>query len=142
MKGLDLIILIAVASGFIATLCFFTCIILAFKLRSANKRTAAIATTVEEEIAEFNRTLEAASKQATEQAQRIAWLESRVRPGTPMQRQQPAELLNMPARPSITERRYRVLSLARRGMDVSTIAAMLGEPHGEVELIIGLSSAA
>jgi hypothetical protein len=42
----------------------------------------------------------------------------------------------------MTERRHRVLSLARRGYDVNTIATMLNELPGEVELIIGLSKAA
>lgn len=42
----------------------------------------------------------------------------------------------------LTERRYRVLRLARRGLDARAISSMLDIPHGEVELIIGLSRAA
>ncbi|WP_352430663.1 hypothetical protein [Pyrinomonas sp.] len=45
-------------------------------------------------------------------------------------------------KPSLTERRYRVLRLARRGLDARAISSMLNIPHGEVELIIGLSRAA
>lgn len=41
---------------------------------------------------------------------------------------------------SMTEKRHRVLSLARYGQDVDTIANTLGLPHGEVELIVNLNS--
>jgi hypothetical protein len=41
----------------------------------------------------------------------------------------------------MTERRHRVLALARRGLDAMSIAETLGVPYGEVELIISLSIA-
>lgn len=41
---------------------------------------------------------------------------------------------------SMTEKRHRVLSLAKYGQDVDTIANTLGLPHGEVELIVNLNS--
>jgi hypothetical protein len=36
------------------------------------------------------------------------------------------------------ERRHKIISLAKRGIDVTTISEMLSIPQGEVELIIGL----
>lgn len=42
----------------------------------------------------------------------------------------------------MTEKRHRVLSLAKYGQDVDTIANTLGLPHGEVELIVNLNSVA
>lgn len=44
------------------------------------------------------------------------------------------------SRQSVTERRHRVLTLARRGMDIKAIAQTLGMPHGEVALIIRMSN--
>ena len=43
---------------------------------------------------------------------------------------------------NMTEKRHRVLSLAKYGQDVDTIANTLGLPHGEVELIVNLNSVA
>lgn len=45
-------------------------------------------------------------------------------------------------KPNMTEKRHRVLVLARYGQDVDTIANTLGLPHGEVELIVNLNSVA
>ena len=79
-----------------------------------------------------------------EQARRIAWLESRVRgPVTAPAEEPVAEpSADVPAKPSITERRHRVLRLAQRGQDAKQIAATLGMNYGEVELMIGLHTAA
>jgi len=113
-------------------------------MRSLARRTSALQSTLEAELAGLNENSETASRQIADQARRIAWLESRVRSGRTAVREK-EEVIDEstpPAKPSVTEFRHRVLSLARRGLDVNTIASMLGEPHGEIELIIGLSRAA
>ena len=142
ISGEDLMIMIPVASGFIAVLCFFWCIVLSFKLRAARKLAASLAEQVTDEVAIFKDQLETATTQAADQARRIAWLESRMRPNTVLQEQESKKALPPTANLTVTERRHRVLSLARRGMSVNTIAAMLGEMPGEIELIINLSRAA
>jgi hypothetical protein len=138
----DLMILIPVASGFIAALCFLWCIILSFKLRATRKHAAALAEQVADEITIFKEQLETVSTQAADQGRRTAWLESRVRPNTLAAVPDSNKALIPTANLTVTERRHRVLSLARRGMSVHTIAAMLGEMPGEIELIINLSRAA
>jgi hypothetical protein len=142
-NGEDLMILITIGSGFVALVCLLMCLALAIKLRSVNKRAVALSSGLEEELTVLKQNLEATLKRGADQARRVAWLESRVRPGAPAPRQERDEdLAAVSAEPSITERRHRVLSLARRGLDVNTIAATLGEMPGEVELIIGLMKAA
>ena len=138
----DLMIMIPVASGFIAVLCFFWCVILSFKLRAAKKLAALLAEQTADEVAIIKDQLESATTQAADQARRLAWLESRVRPNTVLQEQESKKTLVPAGNLTVTERRHRVLSLARRGMSVNTIAAMLGEMPGEIELIINLSRAA
>ncbi|HEY6804703.1 MAG TPA: hypothetical protein VI306_14110 [Pyrinomonadaceae bacterium] len=95
----------------------------------------------DEEIESMSRDLDTASRQTGEHVRRIAWLEARVRSTQP-QPPKPEVDTNPKPRVSITERRHRVVSLARRGQDVDTIAHILGMNHGEVELMLSLSKAA
>ena len=149
----DLLFAMTVAGALVITFCFFSSIMLAIRLRLLGRRSNAAAQRLESELAALRRALDAASARETDQARRIAWLESRTRPalssdGSPERGHSSARVSGDASgdasKPelSITERRHRVLSLARRGLDVSTIAAMLGELQGEVELIIGLHRAA
>ena len=92
----------------------------------------------DEEIAGLSRDLDTVSQQGGEQVRRIAWLESRVRNVIPAK----SSTENSQGKITITERRHRVLSLARRGQDIDTIARTLGMNHGEVELMINLGKAA
>jgi DNA-binding NarL/FixJ family response regulator len=95
----------------------------------------------DDEIESMSRDLDTASRQAGEHLRRIAWLEARVRSTQPQEPKPPVDT-NPKLRVSITERRHRVVSLARRGQDVDTIAQILGMNHGEVELMLNLSKAA
>lgn len=52
-----------------------------------------------------------------------------------------AQTSSIKPKSDMTEKRHRVLSLAKYGQDVDTIANTLGMPHGEVELIVNLNSA-
>lgn len=121
------------------------CAVLAVMMRRARRAAAkseSFASGIAERLALVERKLEAAAQYSAEQSRRLAWLESRVRQGrvvgVPAAGSNPADA----SRPSMTERRHRVLSLARRGVDVESIAETLGVPYGEVELIISLSAAA
>jgi hypothetical protein len=93
----------------------------------------------DEEIDGLSRDLDTASKQAGEHARRIAWLESRARYAQPDVK---VAEKSVQQKTTITERRHRVMSLARRGQDINTIARTLGMNHGEVELMINLGRAA
>jgi hypothetical protein len=95
----------------------------------------------DEEIASLSRDLDTASRQSGEHVRRIAWLEARARS---TQAPAPTPQVETIAKPrvTITERRHRVMSLARRGQDIDTIAQILGMNHGEVELMLNLSKAA
>jgi len=139
----QMMFLITLATAATAALCFIICLTLAFKLRSQRKRFMAFASETETDLAAMQETSESLATSAADQSRRLAWLESRLRQGKTAHRQeeQEAPMLAV-AEPSLTERRHRVLSLARRGYDVNTIAVMLNELPGEVELIIGMSKAA
>jgi DNA-binding NarL/FixJ family response regulator len=137
-----MVIIIIIAGGSIAAICFLAAIIMALKRRSAGKESVTLSANFEDQLVVLRRDLEAAMQRANEQARRVAWLEAKVRASVPVPDDAIIDGPATPAEPSMTERRHRVLSLARRGLDVNSIATMLGEMHGEVELIIGLSKAA
>jgi DNA-binding NarL/FixJ family response regulator len=142
MNNPQVILMVVAAACGVAVVCCAVCLALALKARSSAIRNVAVALELEADLMRVKREIEELSQRNEAQACRIAWLESRARSGParpePTEGQEPAD----PNRTSITERRHRVLTLARRGVDVNSIAATLGVPHGEVELIIGLNSAA
>ena len=119
-----------------------------YRARRTAAHSVAVASKAAKRLAAAEQRLEITVQQLSDQARRVAWLESRMRQKKQAGGQRadsglPAdsELVDA-ARTSITERRHRVLSLSRRGMDVEAIAETLGVPYGEVELIISLSAAA
>ncbi len=138
----DLALIIVLTCATLAITCFCLCMVLSFKLRALTKRNILLEQALEERMSVATQDFKATSKRIDEYARRIAWVETRVRPGTPPPEPTVDESLAAAAKPSLTERRHRVLSLARRGIDVNTIATMLGSPHGEIELIIGLNKTA
>jgi DNA-binding NarL/FixJ family response regulator len=86
---------------------------------------------------------ETSQRRASDQARRIAWLESKIR----KPKLSPDEVLDDSVitetpKLSMTERRHRVINLASRGKNVETIATSLGLFNGEVELILSLNKAA
>jgi DNA-binding NarL/FixJ family response regulator len=129
-----------------------TCVSL--EARRRVRDVVAVITAHEADLDNLRRQLDAATLRSDELARRVAWLESRVRPSARRTRQEePAAAFRseVPASPNdahtapdlnaatgLTERRHRVLTLARRGMRGNAIAETLGLPHGEVELIINL----
>ena len=130
------------APSVIAVVCFAAVLWGLRKTRHTNQNTLAVTIELEGELSAISRDLDTCSRQNADQARRLAWLESRVR-STSLKAPEPTAITNtMHAKPSITERRHRVLSLRKRGMEAEAIANTLGVPHGEVELIIGLSNAA
>lgn len=81
-----------------------------------------------------------------EATRRIAWLEQKIRQPKAQSEIKAEEKVNEPiistAKPTITERRHRVITLAERGQNAETIAATLGMLAGEVELILNLNRTA
>lgn len=110
----------------------------------------------ETDLTKLRDDLNAATLRAADLARRVAWLESRTR--SAVRRPRSEESFGEPrvageerrerdgatatwagSTPrGATERRHRVLTLARNGMRGAAIAETLGMPHGEVELIINL----
>ncbi|NNE98267.1 MAG: hypothetical protein HKN25_04520 [Pyrinomonadaceae bacterium] len=86
------------------------------------------------EILEINKTY------MSDQARRIAWLETRVRrPGSKNTDVLSAQVIERDSKPTITEKRHRVLTLASQGMDIESISSTTGMMPGEVELILNLN---
>jgi DNA-binding NarL/FixJ family response regulator len=112
------------------------------KARRLARAGSALEGDFETSLAEFSRDLDTLSRKTGEQARRIAWLETRARPSRSEQPEVAEMVTGTNPKPNITERRHRVLSLARRGQDAHSIAHRLGMPHGEVELMINLLQAA
>jgi DNA-binding NarL/FixJ family response regulator len=122
-------------------------LVLTLKTRAASRRGLALTHELRQQLQTLSQQLDQTSARAAEQAGRIAWLETRLRASARADDLRPAAdetLISGPAasgKPSITERRHRILKLAQRGMAIKEIAALLGVPDGEVELIIELNHA-
>lgn len=144
--------IIAFAGILLAVLSGLTCVALARKLREVTHKQQVLATDVDYRFNEVRQNLNALAQHTTAQLQRLA---QRPSPSIPQPKTQSAPSPSLPTpemaaatvaaqtangRPSVTERRHRVLTLARRGMDVKAIAQTLGMPHGEVALIIRMSN--
>lgn len=113
------------------------------RVRAEMRQTLAVAVALEGDLEATSRDLDSATQRANEQARRIAWLEARVRGrATAKDEETLAPDARIEDKTNLTERRHRVLALARRGLDAAAVADSLGMPHGEVELIINLSRAA
>lgn len=122
-------------------LAYVICLVLTLKARAAARRSLTRASELEEKLYAIHQDLHQLSQRLMEQADRIEWLESRAHAKQAEAESDLFTSLAAPSKPSITERRHRVLALARRGLDAETIAATIGAPHGEVELIIELNNA-
>ncbi|MEZ5425366.1 MAG: hypothetical protein R2747_03795 [Pyrinomonadaceae bacterium] len=94
---------------------------------------------LEAELDQCREILEQSRSKTSDQARRIAWLETRIRKPEKVKKEVTPEpaFASLP-KSNITERRHRVLTLASRGQDVETIATTLGMLKGEVELIINM----
>jgi DNA-binding NarL/FixJ family response regulator len=137
-----MIAIIAFASALVAILTCFSCLASNRKRRAELRSTTDQLGRLEHDLYELSRDFDTATERATHQARRIAWLESRVHPGKQLEALHTPETSFDKGRSPITERRHRVLTLARRGQAAEAIAATLNMAQGEVELIIGLSKAA
>lgn len=117
--------------------------VLARKLRDANNSQQLLATDMNYRLNEIRHNLEAVAQHTSAQLQRIS---QPIPQPVPTRAPEPAVATAATAaaptsqRQSVTERRHRVLTLARRGMDIKDIAKTLGMPHGEVALIIRMSN--
>ncbi len=144
----QVLMIAAISTTSVLVMASIVLFILIFKAKSEAKRTLAVALQMEKEIEQLSLDLDKASKRDNDAARRIAWLEARAKTGAASDSEMPTDAtaassdITNSAKPSITERRHRVLSLARRGLDSKDISSTLGVPHGEVDLIIGLSKVA
>lgn len=91
-------------------------------------------------LAKNKETLESNANRLSDQSRRLAWLETRVRQPKAASEEIIEELPpTEPQKLNMTERRYRVITLASRGQSAESIAATLGMLPGEVELIMNLN---
>lgn len=114
---------------------------LVHKARQNAQNCVALAHQLEDELSSTSRDLDTLTQRLSEQSRRVAWLETRVRPKTLAAQTTLPDAPISDTKLNMTERRHRVLKLARRGQDSLKIANTLGMPYGEVELIIGLHQA-
>lgn len=85
---------------------------------------------------------ETAHRRDSDQARRIAWLESKIRKPRPTSDEVLDDsVITEQPKLSMTERRHRVITLASRGKNAEAIASSLGLFKGEVELILNLNKA-
>lgn len=155
----QLLNLLAFSGFLLAALSGFACVVLARKVRELLHKQQVLATDIDYRFGEVRHNIDAIATQTAAQLQRFAQPlppPPRVSPPTPAPAPVPPPPPSPPpmtaepveaaigaastARQSVTERRHRVLTLARRGMDVKAIAQTLGIPHGEVALIIRMSN--
>ena len=136
------ILIVTAGSVMVTLVSFLTGIVALGKARRLARAGYALEGDFENSLAEFSRDLDTLSQKAGEQARKIAWLETRARSGRNDLPVVAEMVTGTNPKPNITERRHRVLSLARRGQDAQTIARTLGMPDGEVELMINLLKAA
>ncbi len=116
-------------------------VVLARKLQAANNSQQSLANDMNYRLNEIRHNLEAVAQHTNAQLQRIGQpLPQAPRAPEPATATAAAAASPSGPRQSVTERRHRVLTLARRGMDVKAIAQTLGMPHGEVALIIRMSN--
>jgi len=140
---LQILLPVVLVSAVLALISFVSSLVLFAKTRRLLRGCATLESRFEEELADLSRDLDTASRQSADWGRKIAWLESRVRGGHQEARvTETAATATTNGKLNITERRHRVLSLARRGQDAQTISRTLGMPHGEVELMINLGHAA
>ena len=128
---------IALASGVV---CFLT----NRRMRTELNQMAATAVNMETEMIGLSRDLDTITQRLAEHLRRLREIERRGTAGVAaaVEGDLMVDRDSTPKKPSITERRHRVLSLARRGLKSEEIAATLNVPHGEVELMINLNSIA
>jgi hypothetical protein len=114
------------------------CGVLAYRLRQAERQQQTSTNALTQRLTTAELHVSRALEQAVEQSRRMALLELHLHQnrvvGNPLDNDSGGNAASM------TERRHRVMMLARRGMDTEMIAETLGVPKGEIELIISLSS--
>lgn len=115
------------------------CLRLLGRAREEAQNCAALATGLDAELTETARDLDLLSRVSAEQTRRLCALEERERAAAAAEAWAVSD--EPPAPPTITERRHRVMQLARRGADAGEIASILNMPTGEVELMVGLGRA-
>lgn len=136
----QLISLLAFAGILLSVLSGLACFALARKLNEATHKQQVLATDMDYRLNEIRHNLDAVAQQTTAQLQRFAQPRPQPQPSVPAPAIAEAAAQPTGARQSVTERRHRVLTLSRRGLDVKAIAQTLGMPHGEVALIIRMSN--
>src|SRR5438046_1444087 len=112
-------LMIPVSSASFALVSLIASLALTAKSRRIARTLATVESRVSEDMTALSGDLDTASRKSGEHGRRIAWLEARMR-STTQTRVKPAAAEEEvafvgAAKPTMTERRHRVLSLARRG---------------------------
>jgi DNA-binding NarL/FixJ family response regulator len=137
----QVISMLIIAGILLSVLCGLACIALARKVKELTHKQQVLATDIDYRLSEIRHNLDAVAQQTTAQLQRFAQPHPQPRPqAQPAAPAPTTATATASTRQSVTERRHRVLTLSRRGMDIKDIAQTLGMPHGEVALIIRMSN--
>jgi hypothetical protein len=137
LQNISLTTLISISLN---ALCFATTLILLARYRKLARQHVRTTADLNEEMSAISADLDTVSQSAGEVTRRLAKLEARTRKQPEIEVVQPEVAPS--AKLNITERRHRVLSLWRRGLNTQSISSRLGLPVGEVELMIDLEKAA
>ena len=114
-------------------------LVLLAKYRGLAQKHAKATADFSKELTALSADLDTVSQTAGDASRKAAFLEAKMKQQT-LELVQPEVAAN--AKLNITERRHRVLSLWRRGLNTQSISSRLGLPVGEVELMIDLEKAA
>jgi hypothetical protein len=136
MKNQNFIIAVQLTLTFASLICSVFCfrLIKSWKKRANNY--LVVAEQLERDIKVLSCNLEASVERESVYLKKLSTLNNKTEPKFTLQPSTYKPKSNM------TEKRHRVLALAKYGQDVDTIANTLGLPHGEVELIVNLNSVA
>lgn len=140
MKNQNMILVAQLTLAFASVICCIICLRLFKTWKTKANDYLIVAEHLEKEVKVLGCNLEASIEREGLYINKIAKLQNTHQPKFELPPSANKEQSSL--KPNMTEKRHRVLSLAKYGQDVDTIANTLGIPHGEVELIVNLNSAA
>lgn len=136
LQNLSMPVLVMIALNAVTLL---TTLVLLTKYRSLAQKHASVSADLSQEVSALSADLDVVSRKAGDAGRKLALMEAKMQSKN-------LEVVPTDTAPSaklnITERRHRVLSLWRRGLNTQSISSRLGLPLGEVELMIDLEKAA
>jgi DNA-binding NarL/FixJ family response regulator len=114
------------------------CVFMLLKTRGRVQTLVTALNYSDSEVVELSKDLDTVSKRSADLSRRIDMIESRRT--SEVDENSAEQAGSTPVKLTMTERRHRIRVLARKGKNAESIAATLGMPYGEVQLIMGLTA--